>query len=148
VAVRLFKELRQRCDVPVARRVLDRVLRDEVRHRDFGWALLGWLLEPGGPFAAPLTALVARELPRFFARLRAVYAPAGAAKRAALARDVSRWGLMPAARYGEVLSMTLERDYVPRFARFGIDAREAWGRASAEPSVEPGPQLAPSAALR
>src|SRR5262249_30992454 len=45
VAVRLFKELRQRSEVPAARRVLDRVLRDEVRHRDFGWALLGWLLE-------------------------------------------------------------------------------------------------------
>ena len=45
VAVPLFKELREPCSVPVARRALDRILRDEVRHRDFGWALLGWLVE-------------------------------------------------------------------------------------------------------
>lgn len=34
VAVPLFKELREPCTVPVARRALDRILRDEVRHRD------------------------------------------------------------------------------------------------------------------
>jgi hypothetical protein len=127
VAVRLFKELRQRCDVPVARRVLDRVLRDEVRHRDFGWALLGWLLDSPGQ-GDRLRALVVRELPSSFARLREQYAPAGADKEteAKMSRDETRWGLMPAARYGELLRMTLERDYVRRFAGVGIDARLAW----------------------
>jgi hypothetical protein len=33
---------------------------------------------------------------------------------------------MPAARYGELLRATFERDYAPRFARLGIDARPAW----------------------
>ena len=47
VAVRLFKVLREGCSVKPARRALDRVLRDEVRHRDFGWALLDMLLELG-----------------------------------------------------------------------------------------------------
>ena len=62
VAVRLFRELRQRCDVPVARRTLDRVLRDEVGHRDFGWTLLSWLLEL--PQHGPrLRELVIAELP-------------------------------------------------------------------------------------
>ena len=63
VAVRLFKELRQACDVPSARRVLDRVLRDEVRHRDFGWALLGWLLEYAWAWRAPCVAASPRALP-------------------------------------------------------------------------------------
>lgn len=129
-AVRLFKELRQRCDVPVARRVLDRVLLDEVRHRDFGWALLGWLLASAdqGP---RLRALVTRELAASFARIRAMYAPPEAGAHTSLPREVTRWGLMPAARYAELLRATFERDYAPRFARLGIDARPAWaaGRA-------------------
>jgi hypothetical protein len=124
VAVRLFKELRQHARVPVARRVLDRVLRDEVRHRDFGWTLLEWLLaSPEGP---RLRELVARELPGSFSRLRAMYAPSGAGEETSLARGDLDWGLMPAARYGELLEMTFARDYVPRFARSGIDARAAW----------------------
>jgi hypothetical protein len=40
VAVRLFTRLRAGCTVKVARRALDRILCDEVGHRDFGWALL------------------------------------------------------------------------------------------------------------
>ncbi|HEY8038647.1 MAG TPA: ferritin-like domain-containing protein [Polyangiaceae bacterium] len=127
VAVRLFKELRQRCEVPVARRVLDRVLRDEVRHRDFGWTLLGWLLSTDhGP---RLRALVAAELAGSFARLRGQYAPAGAEEHGALPREETRWGLMPAARYGQLLAMTFERDYAPRFARLGLDPRGPWRQA-------------------
>jgi hypothetical protein len=119
-AVRLFNELRRRCDVPAARRVLDRVLRDEVRHRDFGWALLGWLLE--SPSGARLRQLVADELAGSFARLRAMYAPHDAGGLTVVSRDEARWGLMPPARYGELLAATLKRDYLPRFARLGIDA--------------------------
>jgi hypothetical protein len=121
-AVRLFRELRQRCDVPVARRTLDRVLRDEVGHRDFGWTLLAWLLEL--PAHGPrLHRLVSEELPGCFRRIQALYAPEDAAGHATLPRDDVRWGLMPPARYGEVLRETFEKDYVRRFARLGIDAR-------------------------
>ena len=123
VAVRLFKELRERARAPAARRVLDRVLRDEVRHRDFGWALFGWLLEtPSGP---AVRALVTRELPGYFARVRGLYAPASY-RDAPLADEELAWGLMPVKRYAEVLAKTYERDYVPRFAKVGIDARAAW----------------------
>jgi hypothetical protein len=127
-AVRLFRELRRGCDVPVARRTLDRVLRDEVGHRDFGWTLLSWLLElPGqGP---RLRTLVSTELPACFQRLRALYAPAEVEGEAALPREDARWGLMPPARYGELLRETFEKDYVRRFARLGIDAHAAWRRA-------------------
>lgn len=125
VAVRLFHELRKGCEVPAARRVLDRVLRDEVGHRDFGWTLLAWL------FALPaqgqgLRALVEAELPAAFERLRATYAPGGA--KADLPPDDARWGLMPPARYGEILMQSVRKDYLPRFERAGVGV-EAIGRA-------------------
>jgi hypothetical protein len=122
-AVRLFRELRQRCEVPVARRTLDRVLRDEVGHRDFGWTLLGWLLEHP-VHGAQLRRQVQAELPASFQRIRATYAPADVASEPALSREESRWGLMPPARYGELLGVTFEKDYLPRFARLGIDVRQ------------------------
>ncbi len=124
VAVRLFRELRSRCSVPAARRALDRILRDEVRHRDFGWAMLEWLSElPNGP---ELVDLAGRELPGMFKRLRASYAPRGADKKTQIPDSERAWGLMPSAAYGRILEQVLERDYTPRFARFGIDAPAAW----------------------
>jgi hypothetical protein len=128
VAVRLFKELRAGCTIAPARRALDRILRDEVRHRDFGWALLEWLSETElGP---ALIGLTDRELPRMFGRLRASYAPASAREETTISDADRAWGLMPTARYAVVLEEVLERDYVPRFRRFGIDAAAAWRRAS------------------
>jgi hypothetical protein len=122
VAVRLFKELRERCSVPTARRALDRILRDEVRHRDFGWALLGWLLETSR--ADELRAIVRKELAPSFRRIRAAYAPVGAHEEPFTPIDLS-WGLMPIARYAAQLEKTFDRDYLPRFAELGIDARAA-----------------------
>ncbi len=128
VAVPLFSKLRADCTVPAARRVLDRVLRDEVRHRDFGWTLFAWMLEH--PLHERFRALVARELPHFFRRVRGVYAPSGAETRASIAPEDRAWGLMPPALYGQVLTRTLERDWVPRFAKLGFDARAAFTRAA------------------
>ena len=124
IAVPLFRALRDGCTVAPARRALDRVLRDEVHHRDFGWSLLGWLLAtPSGP---SLRALVEQELPAQLAAVAATYAPAGAAGRALPCSAAERaWGLMPARDYRRIFAATVERDYVPRFARLGIDARTA-----------------------
>lgn len=126
VAVPLFKELRAPCTVPTARRALDRILRDEVRHRDFGWTLLAWLLEQ--PFADDVRALVAAELPRWFTRLRASYAPRARARAgdAPISPEERAWGLMPASLYRAAVDKTLARDWQPRFARVGIDALAAW----------------------
>lgn len=124
VAVPLFKELRQTTRVPLARRTLDQVLRDEVRHRDFGWTLLDWLL--GLALAPTLRAILETELPAMFARLRDSYVQPSDAVEAEMEDDERAWGLMPSAAYSEVLQRTVERDYVPRFARLGIDARAAW----------------------
>lgn len=125
VAVPLFKELREPCTVPVARRALDRILRDEVRHRDFGWLLLDQLVSDH-PLAKPLRALVVRELPAWFARLRAAYAPDPAAGEPAVSDAERAWGLMPVSLYRSSVDKALVRDWIPRFARAGIDARSAW----------------------
>ncbi len=134
VAVRLFKELRSECVAPSARRALDRILKDEVRHRDFGWALFEWLSET--PLGPELVALAGRELPRMFARLCGSYAPAAALHESAIPSEDRAWGLMATRRYAEILDELLERDYTPRFARFGIDARAAWDASSRGPRLE------------
>lgn len=123
VAVPLFKNLRQGCTVPVARRALDRVLRDEVRHRDFGWAVLASLLE--GPMAVALRAVTTQALPRYFSAVRASYG-AAQAHLSVLPPDDRAWGLMPPAEYAAVVERTLTRDWIPRFGELDIDARRAW----------------------
>jgi hypothetical protein len=124
VAVPLFAELRRECTVGPAKKALDRVLRDEVRHRDFGWVLLSWLLEQ--PYAANIRELVNAELPDMFDKLRASYAPQSAKGALDSSPEERAWGLMARGRYGEVLERAVERDYVPRFQRLGFDARAAW----------------------
>lgn len=127
VAVPLFKELRESCTVPVARRALDRILRDEVRHRDFGWALFGWLLEhPAPPAADELRAIVAAELPHWFRRLRASYAPPSSREEPAMSAADRAWGLMPISLYRAAIDKAFTRDWKPRFERLGIDAHAAW----------------------
>src|SRR5690606_6065795 len=105
------------------------VLRDEVRHRDFGWTLLGYLVEQ--PCEPLVRKLVDEELPAMFARIRRNYAPVGGEEKTEIPADDRAWGLMPIARYGEILERTLERDYRPRFAKLGFSVDEAWERACA-----------------
>jgi len=126
VAVPLFKKLRDACTVAPARRCLDRVLRDEVRHRDFGWTLLSWLLEQAG--GSDLRALAARELPRWFANVHAAY---GASIRhlTSVPEDDRAWGLMSPSEYVATVERTLTRDWIPRFAAHDIDAKGAWAKA-------------------
>jgi len=113
VAVPLFRELRAECTVPCAKEALDRVLRDEVRHRQYGWDLLDWLLD-AHPGVRPL---VERELPALLASIRCAYAAP-----ATVESEVDRtWGLMPAAWYACILDETAQREFRPRFARVGLE---------------------------
>jgi len=123
VAVRLFKRLRQGATVDVARRALDRVLTDEVRHRDFGWLLLEWLSQQGE--WPELVRLIERRLPEWFAQLRLSY---GAPSAVPFDAELRAWGMMPNDDYRAALEETVERDYVPRFDEYGIDARAAFGQ--------------------
>jgi hypothetical protein len=113
VAVPLFKHLRERCTVPVARDALDRVLRDEVRHRDFGWDVLDWLVET----MPDARARVEAELPRMFDELDASY---GQNQAASMNDDERAWGLAPPIEYVEILARTHEREWRPRFDARGI----------------------------
>lgn len=121
VAVRLFKRLREGATVEPARRALDRVLTDEVRHRDFGWLLLEWLAQR--PEWPALAQLIRAHLPGWLRDLQASYAPE--APNVAFDPLWRTWGLMPPEEYRAALLETVERDYIPRFAEYGIDAADA-----------------------
>lgn len=127
VAVPLFKVLREGCTVPTARTALDRVLVDEVRHRDFGWTLLEYLLEL--PCEKLVRDLVAAELPGMLARVRRNYAPVGGEDKTEIPDADRAWGLMPLASYRDMVERTYERDYRPRFTKLGVDVESAWDAA-------------------
>jgi len=133
VAVPLFKNLRQHCTVPVARKVLDRVLRDEVRHRDFGWAMLGWLLET--PMGDELRRVAIAALPRCFSQIRNAYGDS--IRHLDKIPDADRaWGLMPPAEYAATVERTYGRDWLPRFKKLGIDAEQAWNASRSSAAAE------------
>ena len=117
VAVPLFAHLRDRCTHATARAALDRILRDEVRHRDFGWDLLDWLST-----ITDITAIAPR-LPAMFAELAAAYGtgnPVVAEDSGSMTDDERAWGLAPPRDYAAILAETIDRDYRPRFAARGI----------------------------
>lgn len=118
VAVPLFSHLRAECTEPVARAALDRILRDEVRHRDFGWDLLDWL---STVIDAP--ALVQPELPTMMRELEASYGadnPVVAEDDGDMTPEERAWGLAPPRDYAAILAETLVKDYRPRFAARAI----------------------------
>jgi hypothetical protein len=121
VAVPLFRHLREGCTEPVARAALDRILRDEVRHRDFGWDVLDWLLVSAiGP---EVPARVERELPGMMRMLEGSYGLGNevVARDDGAMTDVERsWGLAPPRDYAEILARTVEREWVPRFGGRGV----------------------------
>lgn len=116
-AVPLFAAMRERCRVPVARPFFDRVLRDEVRHRDFGWLLLDWLLIT--PQAQAVREVIARELPGRYRTHYRGYVP-GARERT-LTEAEQAWGLLPDEEYARVMDRSAQRDLVPRFAERGFE---------------------------
>jgi hypothetical protein len=121
VAVPLFSHLREHCTQPVARAALDRILRDEVRHRDFGWDLLDWLCATSPGDQVP--ALVTSQLPAMLTELEASYGtgnPTVATDDGEMTSTDRSWGLAPPREYASILAATIEKDYRPRFAARGI----------------------------
>jgi 1,2-phenylacetyl-CoA epoxidase catalytic subunit len=135
VAVPLFSHLREACTEPTARAALDRILRDEVRHRDFGWDLLDWLVDVDPTVSARVTA----ALPAMFSELAESYGMGNAVVAeddGAMTAADRAWGLAPPRDYAEILARTVERDYRPRFAARGIaelpDLRDIAGPSSSD----------------
>lgn len=119
IAVPLFRRLRERCTVASARAALDRILVDEVRHRDFGWDLLDWMcqIDPQTP------EKVSSMLPAMLELLTASYGGDNAViarDDGSMTDDERAWGLAPPREYAEILARTIEKEYVPRFAARGI----------------------------
>jgi hypothetical protein len=115
VAVPLFRHLREPCTEPTAKAALDRILRDEVRHRDFGWDLLDWLLTTDDD----VSARVQSWLPGMFVDLERSYGTGNdaiASDDGAIDDTDRAWGLAAPRDYAEILKRTVDRDWVPRFA--------------------------------
>jgi hypothetical protein len=101
----------------VTRAFFDRVLRDEVRHRDFGWLLLDWLLAT--PQADAVREVIVHELPGRYRQHHRRYVPAVARERALTDSEIA-WGLLPDEDYARVMDRAGPRDLVPRFAERGF----------------------------
>ncbi len=132
-AVALFGTLRKEATAPVARAALTRILRDEVRHRAFGWLLLDELLARTGDDGR---AFLAPRVPGYLAAVRAAYtAPPRRLK------DVERaWGLQSPAAYGKAVESALHKDLEPGFRQrglFGPVERAVTGRASPRVAKRP-----------
>lgn len=114
VAVPLFKELRSQCVQPTARAALDRILRDEVRHRQFGWDLLDYFVDtlPGAREHAQ------RVVGPYLQQLTHGYT--GGPEGDEITSVERAWGLMPQTLYRRILDDTVMREYVPRFGELGI----------------------------
>ncbi len=121
VAVPLFAHLREATTVAPARAALDRILVDEVRHRDFGWACLDWFLTT--PMAPDVPGLVEADLPGLFGHLDRNY---GYDDDGGVTADDRGWGLAAPRDYAAILDATFERDFRPRFLARGIDPTGAW----------------------
>ena len=117
VAVPLFRMLRGHASVPIARRALDRVMRDEARHRQFGWDVLDWLLITD---EASVTRRAALELPAILADVRKAYCGDNEQPGPRLGEEVMACGLADRGESGSTLSVALARDVVPRFATRGL----------------------------
>lgn len=123
VAVPLFVAMRKRCEVSSARAALDRIVRDEVRHRDFGWSGLDWFTQTFGDKARQI---VHQALPAMAQRLEQSYGQPGIEPASDVGSQEAAWGLLSVPRYAEILARCIARDYAPRFEALGIDTTHVW----------------------
>lgn len=108
VAVPLFRAMHAEAVVAPAREALAQILKDEGRHRAFGWSLLDELLARAGP--AGRVFLLPR-VPVYLDQVRTAYrAPARP-----MGRTERAWGLQPPQAYAAAVALALRRDIEPRF---------------------------------
>lgn len=110
VAVPLFRMLRSAAEEVSAQRALDVILRDEGRHRQFGWDVLDWLISTDDR----VVPLLVDHLPSMVDGVRAAYGSQPEAP--PLAPAAARWGLASPADYARILDTVLDREVLPRFA--------------------------------
>ncbi len=116
VAVPIFIRMREGATEASARRALDRIVVDEVRHADFGWLLLEALV--AGREGALVKDFLEAGLSEVCGRVAASYA--GAADDTRIAPEARAFGLIPGAEYAAALRRAAARDYLPRLEALGF----------------------------
>ncbi len=106
--------MRQGAEGP-ARAALDRILRDEAVHRQFGWDLLDALLAVD---ADGVRAYVERRLPTWLAGFERAYHPDHPGEE--LGPEERAAGLIPLSTYRAAYVEAIDTDIRPRLARRGI----------------------------
>lgn len=117
IAVPLFRMLRQHCTVPIAREALDRILRDEARHRQFGWDVLDWALLTGDP---EVRQRLHDQAPAAVDEVVTAYVGSGDLSTGPWHPDLAAWGLAPPAEYAETATAALAGEIQPRLAARGV----------------------------
>lgn len=112
VAVPLFLAMRRNATKPQAITVLQRILRDEGRHRAFGWKTLTHLLDENPKERAWLRT----HVPGYMDAVVDAYT--GPARR--LSSVEKSWGLLEPARYAEIVRGTRKDVLEPRFRKLGL----------------------------
>lgn len=119
MAVTMFQQMRRRCTVAPALATIEEFLADEVRHREFGWVTLEWLLR--GPSGEAVRPLVLPELCALIESRTAYFGdPAAIAGSPAPTPEERAWGLLGREEYVEIFARTLARDIGPRMLRLGL----------------------------
>lgn len=114
IAVPLFAKMKQAATQSSAQEALERILVDEVRHRDFGWHVLDWALEQAGQHVRDF---VQELLPGFYETLKTNY---GSDALGSASDEEQGWGVLGGRDYREILAETLMKEYQPRFLARGI----------------------------
>ena len=117
IAVPLFRMLRQHCTIPIARSALDRIMRDETRHRQFGWDVLDWMLLVGGP---EVRQQLADQAPVLVDQVVHAYVVEGDHPDAVLHPELAAWGLALPAAYAATATSALAEEISPRFTARGL----------------------------
>lgn len=117
IAVPLFRMLRQECTIPIAREALDRIMRDETRHRQFGWDVLDWMLLVGGP---EVRQQLADQAPALVGQGVHAYVVEDDQPDAVLHPELTAWGLALPSAYAATATSALAEEIAPRFAARGM----------------------------
>ena len=117
VAVPMFRMLRAKATEPLCRDVLDVVLRDEARHRQFGWDGLDWLLDAHEARVAPA---IAAAVPTMMAEVRQAYGGSGDSSGTPMPPDVEAWGLADTSAYAATVTRARAADVAPRLEGRGL----------------------------
>lgn len=116
IAVPLFTAMRKHAKVPVVCRTLDRICKDEVRHREFGWALLGWLQSFLGK--EKVNAYAEQALPGLYKLYAGLYGEVDDSN--TLPQSHGEWGLISALEYKGALHKASQKFIAPRLDSLGI----------------------------